>query len=58
LQDLLTQASTLRVQQAFAHVRQAFARLGVPVVAALDDEAVGIILQRMQRLRLLERGGR
>ncbi len=32
LQDLLTQASTLRVQQAFAHVRKAFTRLGIPVL--------------------------
>jgi uncharacterized protein (DUF58 family) len=58
LQDLLAQASTLRLQQAFARVQQAFARLGVPVLCAPEDEAVGLILQRMQRLRALERGVR
>jgi uncharacterized protein (DUF58 family) len=58
LQDLLFQASILRLQQAFAHIQQAFARLGVPVLCAPDDEAVGLILQRMQRLRALERGVR
>jgi hypothetical protein len=58
LQDLLTRASMLRLHQAFAHVQQAFARLGVPVLCAPEDEAVGLILQRMQRLRSLERGVR
>jgi uncharacterized protein (DUF58 family) len=58
LQDLLAQASTLRLKQAFAHVQGAFARLGVPVLCAPEDEAVGLILQRMQRLRSLERGVR
>src|SRR5207244_1765788 len=58
LQDLLTQASALRFQQAFAHLQRAFARLGVPVLCAPDEEAAGLILQRMQRLRALERGVR
>jgi uncharacterized protein (DUF58 family) len=58
LQDFLSQASALRLQQAFAHVRHAFGRLGVPVLCAAEDEAVGLILQRMQRLRSTERGVR
>lgn len=58
LQDLLSQASTRRIQQAFAHVRQAFARLGVPVLCAPEEETVGLILHRLHRLRSLERGVR
>jgi hypothetical protein len=58
LQDLLSQASALRLQQAFTQVQQAFGRLGVPVLCAPEDEAVGVILQRMQRLRSMERGVR
>ena len=56
LPELLARASTLRLHQAYAHVQQAFARLGVPVLAAPEDEAVGIILHRMQRLRTHQRG--
>ncbi len=58
LQDLLGQAAGLRLKQAFVHVRQAFARLGIPVLAAPQDEAIGLVLQRMQELRSLERGVR
>jgi len=56
LQDLLTQASTLRIHQAFAHVQQAFAKIGVRVLCAPEDEAIAMILQRMRQLRSLERG--
>ena len=58
LQDLLSQASTLRLHQAFHVVKKAFARIGVPVLCAPAEEAVGVILQRMQRLRNLQRGTR
>ena len=58
LQELLNQASTLRLHQAFAQVQQAFARLGVPVLCAPEYEAVGLILQLMERLLSLERGVR
>ena len=56
LTDLLTRATVARLHQAYAHVRQAFGRLGVPVVCAAADETVALILQRVQRLRVRERG--
>lgn len=56
LQRFLSRANTLRFHQAFAQVKRAFAKLGVTVLCAPDDQAIGIILERMQRLRKLERG--
>jgi uncharacterized protein (DUF58 family) len=58
LEDIVLRASTLRLQQAFAHLQRAFARLGVPVLCAADDDTVELILYRMQRLRVRERGVR
>jgi hypothetical protein len=56
LQDLLSQASTLRIHQGFAHVQQSFAKVGVRVLCAPEDEAIAMILQRMRQLRSLQRG--
>ncbi|MCI0379910.1 MAG: DUF58 domain-containing protein [Gemmataceae bacterium] len=56
LQDWLGRASAARLHHAFTKVRQAFARLGVPVVLSAEHEAVGMVLHRLQRLRTLERG--
>jgi uncharacterized protein (DUF58 family) len=58
LQDLLTQASKERIELAFAQVQQGFARLGVPVLCAPEEETVGLILHRMHRLRAQQRGVR
>jgi uncharacterized protein (DUF58 family) len=58
LEDIVLRASTVRLQQAFAHLQQAFARLGVPVLCAADDDTVELILYRIQRLRVRERGVR
>jgi len=44
-----------RFQRAFAGLRQTFARLGVPVLCAANEESVGLILDRMDRLRLMGR---
>jgi uncharacterized protein (DUF58 family) len=58
LHEYLARASTIRVHQAFAHVRQAFGSLGVTVLAAPEEEAVNMILHRMHRLRVFQRGVR
>jgi hypothetical protein len=58
LEDIVLRANTVRLQQAFAHLQQAFARLGVQVLCAADDDTVELILVRMQRLRIRERGVR
>jgi uncharacterized protein (DUF58 family) len=58
LEDVVLRASTLRLHQAYAEMRQAFARLGVPVLCAADEDTVDLILYRMQRLRVRERGVR
>jgi uncharacterized protein (DUF58 family) len=51
----LWHATTARFHRAFAGLRQTFARLGVPVICAADEESVRLILDRMDRLRLVRR---
>ncbi len=58
LPALLLEASTARLHQAFAHLRQTFGRLGVRVLCAADRDTVGLILQRLQQLRGRGRGVR
>ena len=58
LEDIVLRASTLRLHQAFAELQHAFARLGVAVLCAADDDTVDVVLYRMQRLRVGERGVR
>lgn len=55
LDELLDTATAQRLEQAYARVRKAFARVGVPVVSVRGSEAVGLILERMDRLRMLGR---
>lgn len=55
LADRLREAERRRFERAYREVRQAFARFGVPVVCAADDEPVRLILERMERLRRLGR---
>lgn len=56
VQAMIRKATVLRFHRAFANVRRAFGRLGVPVLCAADDDAVELILARLERLRTLERG--
>jgi uncharacterized protein (DUF58 family) len=58
LQEMLNRASRLRFYQALTQVRDAFAPLGVPVLCAAEDEAVGLVLKRMQDLAARQRGYR
>jgi uncharacterized protein (DUF58 family) len=51
----LRRATTARFHRAFAGLRQTFARLGVPVICAASEESVRLILDRMDRLRLVRR---
>ena len=58
LEDIVLRASTVRLHQAYAQLQQTFARLGVQVLCAADGDTVDLILYRMQRLRVRERGVR
>jgi uncharacterized protein (DUF58 family) len=55
LKKALSRATAARFHRAFQEVRQTFARLGVPVICAASDESVPLILDRLERLRLLGR---
>jgi uncharacterized protein (DUF58 family) len=51
----LEEAAAERFHAAFRRLRQTFARLGVPVVCAAEGEAVRLILDRLERMRMLGR---
>jgi hypothetical protein len=51
-------ATVRRYHAAYARLRRAFGRLGVPVVCAASGDPVPLILQRMDALRGLGRGRR
>jgi uncharacterized protein (DUF58 family) len=55
LPALLEQATAERFHAGYQRVRRTFARLGVPVVCAAGEEPVPLILDRMERLRMLGR---
>ncbi len=55
LVGLWGQAVERRFHLAYARLRHTFARLGVPVVCAAGDEPVPLVLDRMDRLRMLGR---
>jgi uncharacterized protein (DUF58 family) len=48
-------ATTARFHGAYQRVRRTFARLGVPVVCAAGDEPVPLVLDRLERLRMVGR---
>jgi uncharacterized protein (DUF58 family) len=54
----LRRAAVLRFHRAYYRVRRTFARLGVPVLCARDEDSVRLILERLERLRTQERGVR
>jgi hypothetical protein len=56
IEDLIEEASQWRLQQAYNRLRQTFVRLGVQVVCAPQQDAVPLILSRLQHLRVLQRG--
>jgi uncharacterized protein (DUF58 family) len=58
LQWIVHHTTMRRLHHAFAEVRHVFARLGVPVLCARHDDSVQLILNRLERLRVLERGVR
>lgn len=55
LVGLLRRGMRRRFHSAFFRIRRAFARFGVPVVCAGSEEAVPLILERIDRLRTLRR---
>jgi uncharacterized protein (DUF58 family) len=54
----LNRAAILRTHRAYYRLRRTFARLGVPVLCARDEDSVRLILERLERLRTQERGVR
>ena len=50
--------TSVRLQSAYYRLRRTFARMGVTVICAGDQEAVPLILDRLERLRIQERGVR
>jgi hypothetical protein len=55
LLPLLDQMAVQRYQAAYQRLRKAFARMGVPMVCAASEEPVPLILDRLERLRMLGR---
>jgi hypothetical protein len=55
LRATVQRSSTVRFHQAFQRLRQTFIRLGVPVVCARSGDPVRLILERLDRLRVLGR---
>jgi uncharacterized protein (DUF58 family) len=58
LETIVLRASRARLHQGFAQVQRTFARLGVSVLCAADEDTVDLILYRVQQLRVRERGVR
>jgi uncharacterized protein (DUF58 family) len=58
LRAALNRAAVLRFHRAYYRVRRTFARLGVPVLCAREEDSVRLILDRLERLRTQERGVR
>jgi hypothetical protein len=50
---IMERAAVARFHRAYHKLRRTFARMGVPVVSARSDEPVPLILERMERLRML-----
>src|SRR5205085_735688 len=50
LQSILQELTTKRLHSAFQRLRQAFARLSVPVICASEGDPVRLILDRLDRL--------
>jgi uncharacterized protein (DUF58 family) len=55
LPTLVRSVTQRRFESALVRIRRTFARLGVPVVCAAGDEAVPLILERMNQLRVARR---
>jgi uncharacterized protein (DUF58 family) len=55
---VLRHTTMQRMHDAYNRVQRTFARVGVPVLCARHDEAVKLVLRRLERLRVLERGVR
>lgn len=56
--DVLHQVSTAQLHQAYERLRRSFGRLGVTVICAESGATVDLILHRLQRLRVGQRGPR
>jgi uncharacterized protein (DUF58 family) len=58
MHDCLSRAGAQRLQQAYRRVQEAFAQLGVSVIAAPEGHAVSLILSRLHKLRGWQRSVR
>ena len=52
IRGLLRDMTVTRFQTAFGRIRQAFARLGVQMICAADDETVPLVVRRMEQIRM------
>jgi hypothetical protein len=55
---LVAEATTQRFHDAFSTLRRTFARLGVPVICAQDEDPARLIVDRLDRLRTVRTGSR
>lgn len=55
LRPLVTRILGERLHSEFNRVRRAFARMGVPVVCAEQEESIAMVLERLERLRGVRR---
>jgi hypothetical protein len=53
---LVQRATAARLERAYHQLRRTFARLGVPLLCARADDPIPLILDRLERLRIMERG--
>src|SRR5262249_17743976 len=58
LRTAVAQLDVSRYHRAFHTLRRTFARLGVPVYCAQIEESVRLVLERLERLRSVQRGRR
>ena len=55
LSVILERVAERKYQRAFHRLRRTFARMQVPVVCAAGDEPIRLILERLDRMRGLQR---
>jgi len=56
LAELLRRATTVRFHEAFHRLRRGFARIGVPVLCAQQEDPAALIVEKLDRLRSVRSG--
>ena len=52
IRGVLRQMMTQRFHTAYGRIRQAFARLGVQMICAADEESVPLVIRRLEQIRM------